>query len=150
MILWPHIPVWPFLLVACLVTSRWNSRIAFWFAAQIVLIRVITELTGENPYVYYFAAYSVTAAIMLLVVDKAAGFVFALISAINAIHLIGFIGLLPKAIINEVLFVLGLAYGAFNQPDRGLLAGLSFAGFAGDIGWLAVDQKSNTENHREN
>lgn len=139
MTVWPFLPVWPFLLALCVLASLRNWRAGLLFAACILGVRGILEydvaapLSLPQPIIAHMVLYSVMAVIGLFWVEKTAGAVLAVVSALMGLAIFGFISHRAEIIASEFVIVLGLAASAFLGPNRGIFARV------GSRAWRGLD-----------
>lgn len=112
--------VWPFLLLGSAVCAYWNWRAGLAFAICILLVRAGIYYELNNPILYRMVLYSVTAFVVLFLVDRIAGGFFAVVSILLIAALFGFVEIKVQVIASEAVLVLGMFASAFFGPTGGL------------------------------
>ncbi|WP_439150784.1 hypothetical protein [Sulfitobacter sp.] len=124
MIVWPYLPVWPFLLLGAGLCGVWNLRAGIAFAVAVLLVRASIYLGLSDPLIFRMVMYSVMAFVVLFFVDRIAGGFFALVSATLSFAILGHIDMRAHVIASEAVLLFGMLASAISGPTGGLLSPL--------------------------
>lgn len=100
------------------MTAIWNWRAALMLAFAVGVGQATTRL--ELSQVHLLAGYTLLAVVATFFFDRYSGLVLAAFGLVIGVHILGFIGHLPKIIAGEVLLVAGMLFSGFNGPSGGL------------------------------
>ena len=114
-------PIWPFYLIASIAAIRWNPHMGIAFSLHLLAMQGVKLYNPVNEQIFFMACHTASALFVAVFLDKAAGGFLALISLVYCLFVFGFIGHVPKLVIAEGLFILGLIVGSVNGNSGTLL-----------------------------
>lgn len=112
---------WSLILLAfCVIAFLFNRRAGIVFAISLVVAMSITIANPPFVQVWFFASYACIGILLFLFLDWKLGALIGIVSLASFAYATGFIDVLYRDTVGEVLFALCLFAGTIFKPSSGV------------------------------